>query len=341
LVFALGAGRHGIDPRAFATKHPDSEKVFMSKVLTIGEILVEIIATERGNGFRAPVSLIGPFPSGAPAIFIDQVGKLGQQCAIISRVGDDDFGHVNVDRLKGDNVDVSGIEIDPQGTTGSAFVRYREDGTRAFVFNIRHSACGTIELKGNAARLVEECSHLHIMGTSLYAPTVVDSILAAIRTIKSKGGTVSFDPNLRPEILNAPGMREALKTVIAETDLFLPSGAELFLFAKATDEKSAVKELLGTGIKAIVLKQGSAGATYFDRTRTLTQPGFAVEEIDPTGAGDCFGAAFVSFWLNGTDPEQALLYANACGARAVTKAGPMEGASTRAELDAFITSQKV
>ena len=48
-----------------------------SKVLTIGEVLVEIVATERGNGFREPVKLIGPFPSGAPAIFIDQVGKLG------------------------------------------------------------------------------------------------------------------------------------------------------------------------------------------------------------------------------------------------------------------------
>jgi tagatose kinase len=313
----------------------------MSKVLTIGEILVEIIATERGDGFRAPVPLIGPFPSGAPAIFIDQVGKLGQPCAIISRVGDDDFGHLNVERLKSDNVDVSGIEIDPQGTTGSAFVRYRDDGSRAFVFNIRHSACGTIELKGNAARLVEDCGHLHVMGTSLYAPSVVDSILAAIRTIKSRGGTVSFDPNLRPEILKAPGMREALKAVIAQTDLFLPSGSELYLFTESTDETSAVKALLGSGIKAIVLKQGAGGATYFDGTRTLRHPGFDVEEIDPTGAGDCFGAAFVSFWLNGRDPEEALLYANACGARAVTRAGPMEGASTRAELDAFIASRKV
>ncbi len=205
----------------------------MSKILTIGEILVEIIATERGDGFRMPVPLIGPFPSGAPAIFIDQVGKLGQACAIISRVGDDDFGHVNVDRLKADNVDVSGIDIDPQGTTGSAFVRYRDDGSRAFVFNIRHSACGTIELTGNASKLVEECTHLHVMGTSLYAPSVVQSVLAAIKAIKAKGGTISFDPNLRPEILNSPGMREALKIVLAETDIFLPSGAELFLFTEA------------------------------------------------------------------------------------------------------------
>jgi sugar/nucleoside kinase (ribokinase family) len=312
----------------------------MSKILTIGEILVEIIATKRGNGFRAPMPLIGPFPSGAPAIFIDQVGKLGQDCAIISRVGDDDFGHINVDRLKADGVDVSGIDIDPQGTTGSAFVRYREDGSRAFVFNIRHSACGTITLTGNAVRLVEECSHLHVMGTSLYAPSVVDSVLTAIRTIKAKGGTVSFDPNLRPEILDSPGMRDALMIVIAETDIFLPSGAELFLFTEAKTEAEAVKELLDSGIKAIVAKRGEAGATYYDATQTLSMPGFSVDKIDPTGAGDCFGATFVTFWLAGAAHAEALLYANASGARAVTREGPMEGASTRAELDAFIASQR-
>jgi len=313
----------------------------MSKVLTIGEILVEIIATERGNGFRAPVPLIGPFPSGAPAIFIDQVGKLGQSCAIISRVGDDDFGHVNLDRLKADGVDVSGIEVDPQGTTGSAFVRYREDGSRAFVFNIRHSACGTITMTDAASRLVDECTHLHVMGTALYAPSVVEIILAAIDRVKAKGGTVSFDPNLRAEILDTPGMREALQTVISKTDLFLPSGEELFLFAKARTEEAAIAELLATGIRAIVIKRGADGSSYFDGKTSLTLPGFTADEVDPTGAGDSFGATFVTFWLAGLPPEDALRYANAAGARAVMKAGPMEGASTRTELDAFIASQGI
>lgn len=313
----------------------------MSKILTIGEILVEIIATERGDGFRAPVPLIGPFPSGAPAIFIDQVGKLGQDCAIISRVGDDDFGYVNLQRLKADGVDISGIEVAPQGTTGSAFVRYREDGSRAFVFNIRHSACGSITVTDAASRLIDTCTHLHVMGTALYAPSVVETILDTMDRIKAKGGTISFDPNLRAEILDTPGMREALKSVISKTDLFLPSGDELFLFAKSKTEEAAVAELLATGIKAIVLKRGAAGASYFDLSTTITLPGFAAEEIDPTGAGDCFGGTFVTFWLGGSEPAEALRYANAAGARAVMKAGPMEGASTRSELDTFIAEQGV
>ena len=308
----------------------------MKKILTIGEVLVEIIATERGNGFRSAVPLIGPFPSGAPAIFIDQVGKLGHPCAIISAVGDDDFGHVNLDRLRADGVDVSGITVDRDGTTGSAFVRYRHDGSRAFVFNIRYSACGRIEMTDAAARLIEEAGHLHVMGTALYAPSVIETVLSALRSIKRKGGTVSFDPNLRPEILNSPGMREALQAVIADTDIFLPSGDELFLFTEAKNEEATVQELLNRGVQAIVLKRGAAGATYYDASNTLRLPSMTVEEVDPTGAGDCFGATFVTLWLQGAEPEQALRYANAAGALAVTKTGPMEGASSRAELDRFL-----
>jgi sugar/nucleoside kinase (ribokinase family) len=67
--------------------------------------------------------------------------------------------------------------------------------------------------------------------------------------------------------------------------------------------------------------------------------GFAVEEIDPTGAGDCFGAAFVSTWLSGARPVEALRIANAAGALAVTRRGPMEGAATLAEIKSFLGRQ--
>ncbi|HET9565410.1 MAG TPA: PfkB family carbohydrate kinase, partial [Mycobacterium sp.] len=93
------------------------------KVLTVGEILVEIVATTKGDGFRESQPLLGPFPSGAPAIFIDQVGRLGTPAAIVSRVGDDDFGRLNLDRLAADGVDVSGIDVANGEATGSAFVR--------------------------------------------------------------------------------------------------------------------------------------------------------------------------------------------------------------------------
>jgi tagatose kinase len=306
------------------------------KVLTVGEILVEIVATTKGDGFRDPQPLVGPFPSGAPAIFIDQIGRLGTPAAIISRVGDDDFGRLNLDRLRADGVDVSGIAVAKGETTGSAFVRYRPDGSRAFVYNIAHSATGKLAFTPEAEALMESCDHMHVMGTALSAPGLSQVAREAVARITARGGTLSFDPNLRPEILDTPGLREALDEVLAQTNLFLPSGEEIYLFTEADDEAAAVKELLDRGVDDIVIKRGSQGASHFNRAGRTDVAALSTDEVDPTGAGDCFGGAFVSFWLAGATPETALRYANAAGANAVTKVGPMEGAATRDELDALL-----
>ncbi|MDQ2758261.1 MAG: sugar kinase [Actinomycetota bacterium] len=310
------------------------------KVLTVGEILVEIVATTQGDGFLEPQPLVGPFPSGAPAIFIDQVGRLGTAAAIISRVGDDDFGRLNLDRLAADGVDVSGVEVATGETTGSAFVRYRPDGSRSFVFNIAHSATGTLALTPESEALMAACDHVHVMGTALSAPGLAHVAREAIARVKARGGTLSFDPNLRPEILDAPGLRDALDEVLAQCDLFLPSGEEIFLFTVAQDEDAAVAELLARGVTEIVIKRGSQGASHVGRAGRTDVAALCVQEVDPTGAGDCFGGAFVSFWLAGATALTSLRYANAAGAHAVTEVGPMEGAATRRQLDALLEQQR-
>jgi sugar/nucleoside kinase (ribokinase family) len=140
-------------------------------------------------------------------------------------------------------------------------------------------------------------------------------------------------------MLSLPGLREACETLFRRCDLFLPSSVELYLFTDAKEEKAAVAEILGRGVRAIVHKQGAQGAGYFDAASHHWQPGFAVEEVDPTGAGDCFGATFVSCWLRNIPPARCLEYAAASGALAVTRQGPMEGAASQADLDAFLAAQ--
>ena len=218
-------------------------------------------------------------------------------------------------------------------------MRYREDGSRSFVFNIRHSASGRIALGDAAHEVIARSGHLHVMGTALSSPALVSAVITAAQAIKSRGGTVSFDPNLRPEVLRLPGLREACDALFAICDLFLPSGDELFLFTTARTVDEAVMEVLARGVRAIVHKQGATGATYYDRDITSTQPGFPVDEIDPTGAGDCFGATFVSAWLRGWPPHRSLAYAAASGALAVTRQGPMEGASSQDEIRAFLAAR--
>ena len=311
----------------------------MKKIITVGEILVEIMATEAGDGFLEPISLVGPYPSGAPAIFIDQVAKLGQPCGMIACVGADDFGRLNLRRLADDGVDTSAIAVHPDLPTGSAFVRYRADGSRDFVFNIRHSAAGATAATPAAEHLIDGAHHLHIMGSSLSTPKIVELALTAASRIHRRGGTVSFDPNLRKEVLATPGTRETMEQVLAITDLFLPSGSELFLFTGSSDEASAAGELLARGVGAVVVKKGSAGATFYTPGAVLAGPGFVVTEVDPTGAGDTFAGTFVTLWVRDTPPDETLLLANASGALAVGRKGPMEGTSTRSQLEAFVRSR--
>ena len=63
---------------------------------------------------------------------------------------------------------------------------------------------------------------------------------------------------------------------------------------------------------------------------------FGVTEIDPTGVGDCFSAAFIAGLEAGWSLEKVGRFANAAGALAVTKLGPMEGAPTFQQVEKFI-----
>lgn len=314
---------------------PDS----LGPTICAGEILVEIVATTRGRGFRTAQPLTGPFPSGAPAIFVDQCGRMGGAAAMIGAVGDDDFGRVNLDRLRGDGVDVSAVAVDAAFPTGSAFVRYRDDGSRDFVYNIAQSAAARFGWTAPVAALAARAGHLHVMGSALTMPAACDVIDRAVSLVKARGGTLSVDPNLRKELRLDAATAARFAALVARADLLLPSGEELGLAAGVDDEGEALARLFGLGLREIVLKRGAAGATCFSADgRRTDAPAFVVDEVDPTGAGDCFGGAYVAARRLGLPVEAALTYGCAAGARNVTRLGPMEGAGTRAELDAFIRS---
>ena len=110
-------------PLADSPTHTKLAPDDLGPTITIGEILVEIMATTVGNGFLEPIVLTGPYPSGAPAIFIDQCAKIGGAAGIIAAVGHDDFGRINVDRLRADGADVSAISVsnNPFGQNGLMF----------------------------------------------------------------------------------------------------------------------------------------------------------------------------------------------------------------------------
>jgi sugar/nucleoside kinase (ribokinase family) len=73
------------------------------------------------------------------------------------------------------------------------------------------------------------------------------------------------------------------------------------------------------------LKEGKKGCTIYSSELTdgIKLPGFKVDEIDPTGAGDSFGGAFIVGYLAGWELKMVGRLANAVGALKVTNFGPM------------------
>jgi len=313
----------------------------MQGILTIGEILVEIMRKTRDMPFDVPAEFVGPFPSGAPAIFADAVARLGYPSAIIGAVGNDDFGAMVLNRLRHDHVDVSHIKVLENYLTGIAFVSYFSDGSRRFIFHLKQSAASKISVKDIDDDYVAGFRHLHIMGSALSVGRDVRE--ACYRTVEiayNNGLSISLDPNLRPELLPPHKIREICKPVIDRADFILPSIEEIKVLTGDENIDSACLRMLDMGVDVIAAKMGSSGSTIYANGKKKHIPPFKVKEIDPTGAGDTYDAAFIVGLLRGWNIEKAGYYANAAGALAVTKFGPMEGCPTHKEILELIRREK-
>ena len=311
----------------------------MAQIVAIGEILVEIMATRIGQTFLEPGLFAGPYPSGAPAIFADQAARVGATTALISCVGPDDFGTLNLNRLAASGVATSGVRRVPGTTTGSAFVTYRADGGRDFIYNIANSAAAELDAAQLTPELFAGCRYFHVMGSSLFSARIAAAVRRGVELAKAAGARISFDPNIRKELLSLPDVAATIAAVLEVTDVLLPSDADLEHLCPGQGEAEAAQSLLAAGRQMVLLKKGARGSVYHDADRRIAAAAFPTEEVDPTGAGDCFGGTFVASLALGLPLERALRLANAAGALAVSRKGPMEGNSTMAELEAFLADK--
>lgn len=308
----------------------------MYDIIAVGEILVEILTEKVGQKFSEPGKLLGPFPSGAPAIAIDQAGRMGVKAAIIAKVGDDDFGVLNLNRLARDGVDVSHVIRTPYNSTGTAFVTYFEDGSRQFIFHFTHAACGELCAEDVNEEVIKNSRYLLIMGCSITgSQTMAEAIMRAVRLSKANGVKICFDPNIRPELLKGHIM-DYYKEIIDACDILLTGKSELNLLFG--DVSSSIRRLLEQKDRIIVVKDGSRGTELYTRNEAFRLSTYPAVEVDPTGAGDCFDATFISMISMGAELRTAVNYANAAGSRAVEKRGPMEGNTYREELDRFLAA---
>lgn len=313
----------------------------MSEIWTMGEILVEIMRPAADMQLYEAGEFLGPYPSGAPAIFIDTAARLGHSSGIIGGVGADDFGKCLLDRLEKDGVDCSQV-ISVEGISSAvAFVTYFKDGSRKFIYHIGNTPAAMA--KSPDISLIKDPKYFHLMGCSLMAnEDFYHEIIATMEKFVAKGAKVSFDPNIREELLRGRDINEIVGPVMKNCSVLLPGVDELLLLAGEKDIDSAVDKVLNNGVTEIIaLKQGKAGCTVYTKEGKFSLGVYTVLPVDPTGAGDSFDAAFLCGLLENKSLKDCAKLATAAASLNTAAFGPMEGDISIANVNKMIMMENI
>ncbi|XQF93881.1 PfkB family carbohydrate kinase [Pseudoalteromonas espejiana] len=175
------------------------------------------------------------------------------------------------------------------------------------MFNISNSAAALINEDSVSSALASNCRYFHVMGSSLGNAGSIAAVKRALELVKQSGAKVSFDPNIRPEIMASPVIQEAIQLILEACDILLPSEIDLQYFCGDVAQSEAVNTLLSKySMEMVVVKNADEGCVYYDRARSIHMPSFKVTEVDPTGAGDCFGGTLIACLAQGVEIESRI-----------------------------------
>ncbi|OHD23555.1 MAG: hypothetical protein A2V99_01615 [Spirochaetes bacterium RBG_16_67_19] len=297
----------------------------MSDIWTMGELLAEIMRPKAGMSLQEPGVFLGPFPSGAPGIFIDTAARLGHSAAIVSGVGEDDFGRSILERLRHDGVSVELVASYPNRSTGVAFVTYFRDGTRRFLFH--WDGTPAVLARAPQPEQIRGARYFHVMGCSLMANEAFRrEVFAAVERFAEAGARITFDPNIRFELLAGRAVEDIVGPVLRRCSILFPGEKEAQILGGSGKTEAAVQALFRRyPLEILVLKRGKRGCTVYSGGQALEVPAYRVREVDPTGSGDCFDAGFLCGLLEARPMEECARVASAVGALNAQAFGPMEG----------------
>ncbi|XP_072965305.1 fructokinase-2-like [Typha angustifolia] len=307
-------------------------------VVSFGEMLIDFVPDVPGVSLAESVGFIKA-PGGAPANVAVAISKLGGKAAFIGKFGDDEFGHMLVDILRQNGVDDQGVLFDPHARTALAFVTLKSGGEREFMFYRNPSADMLLtEAELNLA-LIRRAAIFHYGSINLISEPSLSAHLAAMRAAKEAGVLCSYDPNLRlPLWPSEEAARDGILSIWEEADFIKVSNDEVaFLTQEDPQSEENVLSLWFEGLKLLIVTDGEKGCRYFTKDFKGSIPGFAVNTIDTTGAGDAFVGALlvsmakdISLFKNEEKLREVLTFANACGAICTTQKGAIPALPTMA-----------
>ena len=309
-------------------------------IVAIGELLIDFTPLKTEPGKVA----YERNPGGAPANLLVAAQKLGKRTAIIAKVGNDIFGRFLKSTLEKENVSTENLIVSDEYPTTLAFVTLGDDGDRTFEF-LRKKSADVMMFSGDInPGLLESCRILHFGAVSLTSEPSRSTTLDAVRTAKEAGALISYDPNYRAPLWGDETeaksiMREAMKYA----DIVKVADNELELLTDETDCLKGARKIVEMGAKFAFVTLGPEGCCYAaSNGENGSVPGYEVNAIDTTGAGDTFTGAILSKLIDcGFAPKKGELrnivrFANAAGALNTTKRGAIPAMPTQEEINSLM-----
>ncbi|CAN1842539.1 Probable fructokinase-7 [Linum perenne] len=257
-------------------------------------MLIDFVPTVNGVSL-AEAPAFKKAPGGAPANVAVGVSRLGGSSAFIGKLGDDEFGHMLDDILKQNNVDNSGVRFDPYARTALAFVTLRADGEREFLFFRHPSADMLLKESELQIDMLKKAKVFHYGSISLISEPCRSAQIAALKTVKTSGGILSYDPNLRLALWPSPeAAKEGIMSIWNEADVikivFLTGGDD------PNDDNVILKKLFHPNLTLLIVTEGSQGCRYYTKMQEFKGrvQGVKVKPVDTTGAGDAFVGGLLS-----------------------------------------------
>jgi 2-dehydro-3-deoxygluconokinase len=301
-------------------------------VVAIGEPLVEFNQTDRNE------SVYRRGFGGDTSNAIIAAARSGARSAYVTRVGDDPFGRLLLDLWGAEGVDCSAVAIDSTACTGAYFVHHGPEG-HVFSYLRAGSAASRLRPADLPHELLRASQIVHASGISMaISADAADAVFAAFDLARGAGAKISFDPNLRLRLWPLARAKAMIAAVAADCDYFMPSIDDAAALSGLREETAIADWAHRLGAHAVLLKLGSGGAFVSDGARQLRIPGFAVDCVDATGAGDCFCGTALARLAAGDDLFDAARYATAASALSTTGFGAVASLprpeAVRALLDA-------
>lgn len=296
--------------------------------VVIGEALVDLV-------WPADSTHLSPHPGGSPANVAVGLHRLGRAVTLMTCWGDDPPGELVRAHLHSISVEVHRLSSDSGRTTIA--LAYLDQATGA----ARYDFLATWD-----PAEIPIGPHTTLLHTGSLAAVVepgASRVLEVCRDLRSRGGTVSVDLNVRPAVLpDRDAYRTRAERLVGAADLVKASDEDLAWLYPHLTPQAAGQALLAHGPRLIVVTHGAQGATALTTQYEITVPAPNADVVDTIGAGDAFQACLLDALLqpDGTvhvpttpaELEAALRLCVTAGAITCTRAGAQP--PTRQEITA-------